>query len=182
MLNTIYQTLRTLINLCLFRASPAELPFSTLWLALVVALEFGLNIATLHDLKGAQTTEIILATFLSIVVSIGLIYFLLAQRKIQSRLHKVLIAWFGTELILTLVLKLMLFIIPSSLQVLKVVQAVLEIGFLTWNIAIKTYIVKRACDIKVASAILITFGILVVSSVPIQFILGAYLAQAIGQP
>ena len=181
MINIFYQFLRSLFNICLLRASPAEIPFSNILLTALVGIEFGLNIFTLHKLKGASTQEIVLATFLSLFVLIGLLYVLLSKRKLQSRLHKVLMAWFGTELILTAFLQLILFILPDDVQTLKSVQVVIEVVFFAWNIAIKAYIVRLTFDMKLASAILLTFGVLVVSSLPIQFILGAYLPQTIQQ-
>lgn len=181
MINIFYQVLRSLFNLCLLRATPADLPFSNVLLGTFIGIEIGLNVFTLHKLKGASTQEIVMATLLSLFVLIGLIYVLLAKRKLQSRLHKVLIAWFATELILTCFLQIILFILPNDVQALKSVQAVIEIGFFAWNIAIKSYIIRKSFDVKLASAILLTFGILVISSLPIQFILGAYLPQTLQQ-
>ncbi len=177
--NTVYQTFRGLINLCRLRASPAELPYSMILLVLLIIIELGLNVFTLNQLKGASSAEVFLASTLSLGVLIGLIFVLLAQRKVATRLPKVLTAWFGTELLLTLLLKLILLVIPESLQATKAVQAVLQIIFFTWNVAIKAYIFRRSCDFKLASALLITFGFLIVSSLPIQFILGTYLQQTL---
>ena len=177
--NTVYQTFRGLINLCCLRASPADLPYSTVMLVLLIIIELGLNIFTLSQLKGAPLAQVILASALSLIVLIGLTYVFLSQRKVPARLYKVLIAWFGTELLLTMVLKVLLMIIPESMQATKVVQAVLQVAFFTWNVAIKAYIIRRSCDIKLVSALLTTFGILIVSSLPIQFILGAYIPQAL---
>ncbi len=173
--NTVYQTFRGLINLCRLRGSPAELPYSMIMLVLLIIIELGLNVFTLNQLKGASGAEVFLASSLSLIVLIGLIFVLLAQRKVAARLNKVLIGWFGTELLLTVLLKIILLLIPESAQATKSVQAVLQIIFFTWNVAIKAYIFRRSCDMKLASALLMTFGILIVSSLPIQFILSAYL-------
>ncbi|MBS0289253.1 MAG: hypothetical protein JSS07_04340 [Proteobacteria bacterium] len=175
----IYQVLRNLFNLCLLRASPAELPYSLVILVILVSIGTGLNVFTLLQLKGIPLSEVLLATSLSLVLLVTLIYFLLARRKMVSRLPKVLMAWFGTEILLAALLKIILIITPESIQAMKGVQIILQLGFFTWNVVIKAFIVRHSCEIKMVSALLLTFGILVLSSLPIQFILGPYLAEAI---
>jgi len=181
MINTLFQTLYTLFNLCLLRTSPAQLPYSALFLGLLVLAELGLNIFTLNKLKGVSLNEVITASLVSLIVLVMLIFALLAQRKVQNRIYKVLTAWFGTELMLTLILKILLIIIPDKLQNTTTVQAILQIGFFTWNVVIKAYIFKFACDIKMSRAVLITFAILIISTLPIQFLLSEYITQSLPQ-
>lgn len=178
MINTLYQTFYTLFNLCRLKSNPSMLPFSYLMLALLVIIEFGLNLYTFSQIKDVTLGENILASGLSVLLLTALIYLLLTQRKMQNRVVKVLIAWFGTELVLTIVLKIILLITPTVLQDSRYIQAFLQIGFFTWNIVIKAYIFKSAAQMKMSSALLMTFGILILSTLPIQFVLGDYLAQS----
>ncbi len=177
MINSFFQTIYILFNLCSLRSSPSLLPYSALVLVILMVAELVLNVVTLNQLKGVSLPEVITATLLSLVVLVGLIYAMLAQRKMQNRLYKVLIAWFGTELLLTLILKIILVIMPESLQNTRTIQAVLQIGFFTWNVVIKAYIIKNACEMKMSRAVLITFGILIISTLPIQLLLGEYIPQ-----
>ncbi len=181
MINTLYQTFYTLFNICRLRGSPANLPFSYIMLAILILIELGLNLYTFSQIKDVTWGENILASSLSVTLLVGLIFLLLSQRKVQDRLPKVLIAWFGSELVLTIILKLILIITPTVLQEARYVQAFLQIGFFTWNIVIKAYIFKSATGMKMPSALLMTFGILILSTMPIQFVLGDYLMQNMPQ-
>ncbi|MGD9591949.1 MAG: hypothetical protein AB7V32_05470 [Candidatus Berkiella sp.] len=179
MINTLFQTIYTLLNLCRFKGSPAMLPFSIMIMGILILIELGLNLYTFSQIKGVSFSENMLASILSVSLLIALIYLLFSQRKIQNRIVKVLIAWFGTELVLTILLKVILLVTPTTLQESRYILAFLQIGFFTWNIAIKAYLFKNAANMKMASALLMTFGILILSTLPVQFVLGEYLAQSL---
>lgn len=177
MRNIFFRTFQTLINLCLLRASPAELPYSTVFLYFLVLAELSINALNLSKLKDISLAEVFTATILSLVFLIGIIYFLLAKRKLQGRLHKVLIAWFGTELLLLVLVKALMVVMPESMLTSKNTLVFIEVMYVTWNILIKSQIIKRSIESKLTIAILITFGIILVSDLPIQFVLVAYLPE-----
>ncbi len=181
MINTLFQTVYTLVNLCLLRGSAASLPFSWLIFGLLLLVELGLNLYTFNQIKDVSLSDNVLATVLSATLLLGIIYLLLNQRKMQNRFVKVIIAWIGSELLITLLLKLILLILPLALQDNKYMLATLQIGFFTWNIVIKAFILKNATSMKMSSSILVTFGILILYTLPIQMVLGEYLAQSIPQ-
>jgi hypothetical protein len=85
-------------------------------------------------------------------------------------------AWFATELVLSVILKLNLSLIalvsPVSSQPVG-----LELMFFIWNMALKVNIIRQCCETKWASSILLTFGILVLSALPIQLMLAQYFEQ-----
>jgi hypothetical protein len=162
------------------RASPAELPYSAILLAILIPVELGLDAYSLHEqFKTAPQIKIVLASLSSMIVFIGIVYFLLTQRKLQSRFNKFLIAWFATELLLGGLFKALLFIIPEGQ--LKELQQLLILVYVTWDISIKIYIIRRTIEIKVLNALLMTLGIYMVSLLPQQLILNEYIQQLLLQ-
>lgn len=178
MRNTFYQTFKTLVDLCFLRGSPVDLPYSYFWLGAFITIETVLNILSWNRLKGAPFSEILLASLLMIGLLTGIIYLLLAQRKMQQRFPKVMIAWLGTELLLELFLKLLLVILPNAVLTMQF-QAGLVMVLLIWNVLIKAHIFKLSMQMKMISSILIIFGIMVASYMPVQLILSPYLPQLV---
>ncbi len=167
----ILKIINTFFNILLLRESPAALPFSYTLLSLLVACEFFFNTYSLTKLKGAELAEILLANALSLGVLIGMLYVVLSQRKHQERWHKVVIAWFGTELLLTMLINGIYVLMPEVIQSSAQFQVIITLLFSVWNVAIKGHILRCSLEIKLVTAILITFGIILVSFLPIPSIL-----------
>jgi hypothetical protein len=91
-----------------------------------------------------------------------------------------MIAWLGTEFLLELFLKFWLIILPNAALTMEV-QAGMGLTLLVWNVLIKARIFKLSMEMKMISAILIIFGIMVASFMPVQLILGPYLPQLVPQ-
>jgi hypothetical protein len=173
--NFVVRTLNALANICLLRASPVALPFSPMMLIAMVMTDLLFKVHTLIvQLNDVDVVEVTLGIVLSLLVLIGLIYFILAKRKLKSRFHKLLLAWFGTEILLTGVLKIVLALIS---QAQTEIQIGVEMGFLIWNLVVKAQILRVSMDIRYFSALMLTFGILVAASLPIQIALSPYMEQ-----
>lgn len=177
MRNTVYQTFKTLINLCALKGTPANLPFSYYLLGTLIALEAIVDITSWSQLK-APLLEVVLACFLSLSVLMGVIYFLLAQQKKEKRFVKVMTAWIGTELILDLLLKLFVVVLPENIPAIK---AFVFILFFIWYVMIKAQILKQSIEMRMVMIILIVFGIMLISQLPAQLILEPYIPQIVPQ-
>lgn len=171
----IFNLLSVLIDLLLLRASPAALPYASVTLGLLIFIEFAFNTYSLSKLEGAHLSEVVLATSLSLIVLIGAIFLVLTQKKVQARLPKVLIAWFGTELLLTIFINVIFIILPQQMEAAKNLQIAFTVFFSIWNVLIKAHIIKCATDQKMLTAGITAFGIMLLSFLPVPLILTAYL-------
>jgi hypothetical protein len=174
----VFKTLSGLFNVSLFRASPAVLPYSIVMLVLLIFIEFLLKLVG-FKIQGAPFYEIIPATLLYLGILIGGLYWLLARRKLLPRLHKLLMAIFGTELLLTAMLQLILkaFQGLGGMTDVTVMGAAVIVAFFVWILAIKTWALKSTLETTTPSAIFLTIGLYLMSSMPILLILGDYLQQ-----
>lgn len=168
---TIYQTLYVLGQICLFRAKPTALPVSWALLAMFILLDFALNVYHLAHIKAQIAVELslverCLGAGLSVAAMIWMSYSMLAKRKLTARVHKFLLAFFGTELMLTALAQFMLSITGGS--VLPTLQLVLTL----WRFAIQIQIVQFTFESKLSQAILLLFGIILAASLPLWLIIG----------
>jgi hypothetical protein len=70
-----------------------------------------------------------------------------------NRFHKILMAWFGTDILLELVG----FVLPSI--------TILEIIFLMWNIFIKANILKTSLEITMNRSLLMALALIFIHSI-----------------
>jgi len=154
-----------LIQLCVLRESPSALPYSRPLLGGLLLVEFVLQVFTLSRYTALTFFEASSATFLYLALLVGGVYFLLARRKQAVRTHKVLIAFLGTELLLTGLMRLMLVMLPmGNLSFAPKL-------FLIWQLVVKGKILREALGIGMAAAILTTMGLYMVISLPIFLML-----------
>lgn len=163
MISKILITLSELLKLCFLRTTPATLPYSPWLLGLLLVGVFILNIMGFEEIKQLTQLQIVMVSLTHLVVLMSGIYFLLARRQRQARFSKVLIAYLGTELLLTLFMQALSRIVPDESQLLP--------WFFLWSLLVKSYILKQALEIKMASAILTMLGLYMVISLPIYLIL-----------
>ncbi|HRE33421.1 MAG TPA: hypothetical protein PLD88_15725 [Candidatus Berkiella sp.] len=173
-MNTIavfYQTVYTLGQICLFRARPTALPYSWFMLTLFIALDFVLNVYHLGQLKAQISADIplverSLGAMLSILALVAISYSMLMKRNLASRLHKFLLAIFGTELMLTALAQL-LFSLTGS-EAVPILQLILTV----WRLAVQIQIIQFTFEAKLPQAILLLLGIILAASLPLWFIIG----------
>lgn len=173
----LYQTVYALGQICLFRAKPTALPYSWFMLALFIALDFALNVYHLGQLKAQISTDIslierYLGALLSITALIAVTYSMLAKRKLGLRLHKFLLAIFGTELMLTALAQFLFSI--TGIGAVPTLQLVLTI----WRLAVQIQIVQFTFEAKLPQAIVLLLGIILAASLPLWFIIGMNLPQS----
>lgn len=164
---TIIVTIINLFRLCGFRGSPADLPYSRPLLITLVLIVVATEIAFSPPMF--TLGESFLEKSLSMAILIGVLYGLLWRKKLVSRLHKTLIAWFGTELLMDCVGLVIFGANPPQ------AANVGSILFLIWLLLIKSYILKQTFSLSMALAFLLLFGILIPISIPFMIILNPQL-------
>lgn len=167
MLKIAFQTIVIWIRLCIFRGTPAELPYSLPLLVVLVLLSIGSIF--LFPPSGFSVAASLFEKIGSLVILVGLLYWLLTRKKHVERLPKTLIAWFGTDLI-GILLSLAIFGIQLSEQP-NIAAAI----FLVWLLFVKSYILKQTFDISLASAFFLLLGIMIPMSLPLMIILSQQL-------
>lgn len=167
MFKTTIELLRTLFRLCLFRGSPAQLPYSRPLLGGFIAATIASVLVFSHP--SLTLGESLLEKTLSTLILVSLLYWLFARKNQTQRLHKTLLAWFGTELIADL-LSLIIF----GMQPAQEPNAAAFV-FLVWLLLVKSYILKQAYTLSLASAFFLLLGILIPASLPLLIILGPQL-------
>ena len=153
--NIAFVTLNTLIDIMLFRKTPAQLPYSYSVLFLILMLDLGLTAFNLSFFKDATLKEEILVSGASLAIYLGLLYSLLTFRGVQPRFHKTALAILGCEVLL---------FFPSRFNVL------ISIPITIWQFCIEGHILKNSLDIKMAKGILIALGLQIISALPILFV------------
>lgn len=166
-----YQTLYVLGQICLFRARPTALPVSWMLLAIFILLDFALNVYHLAHIKAQIAVELsfverCLGAGLSAAALIWMSYSMLAKRKLTTRIHKFLLAFFGTELMLTALAQFLASLIGT--EAVPTLQLVLTV----WRFAIQIQIVQFTFEAKLSQAILLLFGIILAASLPLWLIIG----------
>lgn len=163
------KTLQGLLNICLFRASPAVLPYSYLLLAILIFISFvvraqelyqSFHIPLLEEYASGLLFKSLLEPFLELSIFMGVLYFLLKQRNLASRCNQVLIAFLGTELILKAFFHIAWAIAPEDM-----VDSV-KIIYAFWSFLVAGYIVKEAFETKMLFGLLIMLGVNLAASIP----------------
>jgi len=174
--DVIYRALVGLFNICVFRSTPAALPYSKILLGTLIVIELLLKTVGFSS-QGAPLPEALSAALAYLGILIAVLYGLLRYRHTVVRLHKLLIALLGTELLLTALLQLLLrgFYSVGNIVNLEVMGSLIIVSFFIWILAIKARVLKATLEINMVAAILLTIGIYIISSIPILLMLGQYL-------
>lgn len=171
---TLIKTLKGLMNICIFRGSPAQLPFSNVIFTLIIVLTLMLNAVEYStQLDDITWIEAIGATLLSWSLFAFLTYALLAQQKRQLRFYKTLLALIGTELLLVILIKLIGIVVPEESTTEIGTLGILGIFISIWLLVIKAYILMQALEIKALRAILTILGITFIANIPVAVLLSS---------
>lgn len=159
----------------MLRLSPAALPYSNVLLALLVAIELILNMVKLNEVKGIQFYEVFFAPFASFAILLGVFYYVLQMRHALNRLHKLLLAWMGTELLLISLFNIIFMALPNNMRMSQNVVLTIELMRFIWIVIVKAYIYRQTIEIKKLGSYLLTLGTLISANLPYQFILLNYI-------
>lgn len=154
------QAFITLFRLSVLQGSPANLPYSLPLLGVFIVTS--VSTVFLYPRHNITIGESLLAKILSIVILVGIIYWLLVRKNQASRLHKTLLAWFGTELIAD-ALSLILFGMSTQQE-----PTIAIFPFLIWCLFVKSYILKQTFTLTLAKAFFLLLGILIPASLPLM--------------
>jgi hypothetical protein len=158
--------LKTLAELCLLRTSPSNLPYSRAVLYSFIVLYVGICVLNFNQVfESAYAIKIFASTFATGILMM-LIYLLLDKQKKAIRTHKVLMAWFGTDLIL----ELLGFALPD--------YAIIAIALLLWDVFIKANILKSALEITTNRALIITVALIFIHTLSLVELFWLFMPSA----
>lgn len=159
--------LRLLLQLCLFRLAPQDLPYSPRLAQGLVLLGAGLSLlfVRLRDTDDGGPGRITL----SLLLLLGLPWLLLRLRQRLPRYTQTLTAFAGTGVLFMLVLLPLVQPLarlpppaPGSIPTASHVMVwLLSMGLLAWKIAINAHIWRHALDWPRGGAVLLAIGLLV---------------------
>lgn len=157
--------LRVLLDLCLLRAGPQDLPYSIGVTRGLVLLGVGADLLFVSMLESADNS--LLRIVLSLLLMLGLPWLLLSSRRLQARYAQTLAAFAGTGVLFTLAF------LPVAIQASQLPTPDLEatptreqlmvgwitLGLVGWKLAINGNIWKHALDWPRAGGLLLAVGV-----------------------
>ncbi|HET8701120.1 MAG TPA: hypothetical protein VFL97_05595 [Nitrococcus sp.] len=166
---SITTTARRLLDICLLRATPQELPRSWELFGLTLIASLGLSYpAALAYGPGAKPMAEILA---GLLFTLGFIYGTLAFRGFKVRFIQTASAVFGTDAIITLAaLPALHAISMGAAQDTFTLLAMAGIGI--WNLLVLGHILRHALALPFPGGILVALGYILGSVFISQLILG----------
>lgn len=153
----ITATARALVRISLLRNGPQDLPYSGELLGLCVAASLGVGYLVLRGFRLSPTPGPDL--LLTLVFSLAFVYGVLALRGMTNRFIQTATAFFGTDVIVSLV-ALPVLQLGTGAGSQSPVSGLAMIGITLWNIAIIGHILRHALSASFAFGILIALGYL----------------------
>lgn len=146
---------RQLLDICLLRAAPQQLPFSWELLGLTVIASVGLGYPAM--LAYGATSNPVPELTLSLVFTLAFVYAVLAFRGFKTRFVQTASAIFGTDAIITLVALPVLHAASTgathdSLTLLAIA------GVVIWNLLVMGHILRHALSLPLPGGILVAMG------------------------
>lgn len=138
-----------LVDLCLLRATPQDLPASNVLLVLFAAINVLVGVAMVADARPALSAALFESAF-SVVLMLGILYLGLKVMKKPNRFVQTGSALMGAELVLSL---LTLPLISWSRQGASSEAGLLLLVLLTWSLVVLGHILRHAFDIKMGMGI-----------------------------
>ena len=159
--------LRLLLQLCLFRLAPQDLPYSPRLAQGLVLLGVGINLVFVRLLDARADAPFRIA--LSLALLLGLPWLLLSLRQRRPRYVQTLTAFAGSGLLFLLVLLPLVQpiadlpppspdVVPSATQV---IVSLLSLALLVWKLALNAHIWRHALDWPRGGAVLLSIGLFV---------------------
>ena len=139
----LLDALRRLLDLCLLRAGPQDLPYSTGFLALTMLASLGAGLLAVSVMGDGRNTTVDLG--ITYLFTLAFLYGALSARGVASRFVQTASAMFGTDALITL----------AALPALHAATgeggnrpitglAMLALG--VWNLAVLGHILRHALD------------------------------------
>lgn len=165
----ITTTARRLLNICLLRAAPQDLPCSWELLGLTLVASLGLAYAAMQAY--GPTPNPMLALLADLLFTLGFIYGILAFRGLKIRFIQTASAIFGTDAIITLVaLPVIHAASIGATQDAFTLFAMASIGI--WSLVVLSHILRHALSLPLPGGILVAFGYILGSLFVAQLIHG----------
>lgn len=152
MVSAVSRFVSTLVDICLLRAGPQDLPYSPnlLVLSLLAYTALGTKTASL----GLPQVNPYIFSVINLLSLLFFAWFVLSLKGYYSRFNQTVIALFGTEVILGLLAWVLL---AWQLQATdsgreSLLASVLYLALILWSLAINANIVRHALSITMAWA------------------------------
>ena len=161
------QTIQTLIQICLFRARPQDLPASRQVLIFTIIATFILSVTRIAQVtEGLSpiTISLIQIGLLALGLRILLTLFSKRERWLQSGASV-----FGCSSVLMLAATPVLMITESSVSGLA---NLVLVAMTVWSFAVIVFILRETLEIRLLLAFLITFAFKIISAIILLQMLG----------
>ncbi len=158
--NFMNPLLKVFIDICLFRATPQQLPASRFLLALVLVLHWALGVV--FGVLSAPLFESLLTALIGTLLLLAVVYGLLTAHRLQQRLYQTATALAGSEVLLgVLALPLSLWIVFAEGD--RTIPALLSLLLIGWGAAIAAHIFRHALNVGWLLALVFAFSYTVLS-------------------
>ena len=149
--------LQQYLQLCLFRSTPARLPYHPFTIALTLGAYLVVGFILLLDQRG------LLSIVAQIGLEVGILYLVtrvaLSLRRKPERLVQTLSALIGVNLVIGIIsVPVSHFLPPSTPEQVDPLTLQVNLVILVWNLAVISLIFKRSFDINTALAAFIAFN------------------------
>ena len=151
----ITTTARRLLDICLLRATPQELPCSWKLLGLTLIASLGLTYPAMQAY--GSTPNPVPALLADLLFTLGFIYGILAFRGLTIRFIQTASAIFGTDAIITLIALPVLHAASiGATQDAFTLFAMASVGF--WSLVVLGHILRHALSLTLPGGILVALG------------------------
>ena len=154
-MHPLLAALRRLLDICLLRAGPQDLPYSRDFLILTMAASLGaggLAVAALEESRFA-----LLELGLTYLFTLGFLYAVLSFRRLTSRFMQTASAVFGADALITLV-ALPALHAASGEGAERPVTGLAMLALGLWNLAVLGHIFRHALDTILPVGVLVALG------------------------
>lgn len=156
-MSPITATVRCLVRISLLRNGPQDLPYSHELLGLCAAASLAVGYLLLRGFHLSPTPGQDL--LFTLVFSLAFVYGVLALKGMTSRFVQTATAFFGTDVIVSMV-ALPVLQLGMGMGAQAPVSGLAMIGITIWNIAIIGHILRHALSASFALGVLIALGYL----------------------
>lgn len=157
-------------QICTFQKGPDAIPYSVFLLSLVIAINAIVSIVVSSFLGESSWLQVATLVVVNQAGAAVLVSGVLSLMGLASRIPQTLTAWFGADLILTLISGVA-FGLANSVNEQAGVFAVVLIGL--WVIAVYGFILHRATNMHIGLGVALSFLVAMFSTAISQTAIGA---------
>ena len=166
-MHPLLAALRRLLDICLLRAGPQDLPYSRDFLILTMAASVGAGLLAVAALEESRVALLELA--LTYLFTVGFLYAVLSFRRLNSRFVQTASAVFGADALITLV-ALPALHAASGAGAERPVTGLAMLALGLWNLAVLGHIFRHALDTILPVGVLLALA----------YVMGSLLLVGIG--